>query len=48
VVLGIEPADAPEAVAAVLRAYGVDSAPRYAYRGTAGDRNIHQMSGRVV
>ena len=48
--VGIEPDDDPERVEAAQRLY-TDSdnfVRRYAYAGTAGDRNRHQMSGRVV
>ena len=48
VVLGIEagdPADGPETM---RRVYKVECARRFSYGGTAGDRNVHQMSGRVV
>ena len=43
---GIEPSDLQEQKEALLRMH-VD-AKRYAYRGTAGDRNVHMMSGRVI
>jgi hypothetical protein len=47
-VVGIEASDPPTAIEDVKRWSGVEYARRYAYRGTAGDRNVHVMSGRVV
>jgi hypothetical protein len=47
-VVGIEPSDPPDAIEDVKRWAGVEYARRLAYRGTAGDRNVHVMSGRVV
>lgn len=47
-VVGIEAADPPTAIEDVKRWAGVDYARRLAYQGTAGDRNVHVMSGRVV
>ena len=41
---GIEPSDSEQQLA-FLRTQG--EMRRYAYRGTAGDRNLHLMSGRV-
>ena len=48
--VGIESADDPERIAAVKRLYtDTDNfVRRYAYAGTAGDRNRHEMTGRVV
>ena len=48
--IGIESTDAPERVEAVQRVYTETDnfMRRYAYAGTAGDRNQHQMSGRIV
>lgn len=48
--IGIESTDAPERIEAVRRLYmdGDNLMRRYAYTGTAGDRNRHQMSGRVI
>ena len=48
--IGIEPADEPERVAAVqrLQTETDNLVRRYAYAGTAGDRNQHQMTGRIV
>jgi len=48
--LGIEPADDPQRVEAIKRFHaGNDNlVRRYAYAGTAGDRNRHEMSGRIV
>ena len=43
---GIEPSDSEQQKEAFLRMHA--DARRYAYRGTAGDRNVHLMSGRVV
>lgn len=47
--LGIEPSDEPERVASVKRFHTSSDnlVRRFAYAGTAGDRNRHEMSGRV-
>jgi hypothetical protein len=46
--LGIEPQDTPEELSNILLAPGnFQLTRRYAYRGTAGDRNVHQMTGRI-
>jgi len=42
---GIEPSDSREWCESFKKVYGPFQ--RFAYQGTAGDRNIHQMSGRV-
>lgn len=42
---GIEPADSPDYLDMVKKAH--PTLRRFAYRGTAGDRNLHTMSGRV-
>jgi hypothetical protein len=47
-VYGLEPSDPPTAIEDVKRWAKVDYARRLAYAGTAGDRNVHIMSGRVV
>lgn len=44
--VGIEPTDSPEEVAALKDVYR-EPVRRFAYRGTAGDRHIHRMSGRI-
>ena len=44
---GFEATDAPDLIEDVKRWSRVDHARRLAYGGTAGDRNIHVMSGRV-
>jgi hypothetical protein len=46
-VVGIEPGDAPDAAVNVELTYRVKRVRRFSYRGTAGDRNVHQMTGRV-
>jgi hypothetical protein len=46
-VYGIEPSDPPTAIEDVKRWSKVEYARRLAYAGTAGDRNVHVMSGRV-
>jgi hypothetical protein len=43
---GMEETDAPDLIEDVKRWSGVDHARRLAYAGTAGDRNVHVMSGR--
>ena len=44
-VVGIEASDERTLRDALVEQHG--PMRRYAYRGTAGDRNVHQMSGRV-
>jgi hypothetical protein len=46
-VIGIEPDDAPEIVEANRIMLGDRFRRSLGYRGTAGDRNVHVMSGRV-
>jgi hypothetical protein len=46
-VVGIEPGDPQDAAETMRRVYKVDYARRLSYGGTAGDRNVHVMSGRV-
>ena len=46
-VIGIEPDDLPEFIDANRQLVGDRMARTLAYRGTAGDRNVHMMSGRV-
>ena len=46
-VVGVEHSDPPDLIETVKRVAGVEYARRLAYRGTAGDRNVHVMSGRV-
>ena len=47
---GIEPKDDPERIDAVKRLHAENGnlVRCYAYAGTAGDRNRHEMSGRIV
>ena len=45
--IGIESSDSDEEVDRFKRFHGDDLARRFAYAGTAGDRNQHIMSGRV-
>ena len=47
-VVGMEESDPPGTIEDVKRWAKVDYARRLAYEGTAGDRNVHQMSGRIV
>ena len=47
-VYGMEETDAPTTIEDVKRWSKVDFARRLAYSGTAGDRNVHVMTGRVV
>ena len=47
-VIGIEPKDSPEMIEANRRLVGERLLRTLAYRGTAGDRNVHVMSGRIV
>lgn len=46
--LGIEATDPPEQIAAAAKLGESERVRVYAYRGTAGDRNVHAMSGRVT
>jgi hypothetical protein len=48
--IGIEPTDAPERIEAwkQFHAQSDNFVRRYTYGGTAGDRNRHQMTGRVL
>jgi hypothetical protein len=48
--IGIEPTDAPDRIEALRQVYSDrdNLVRRYAYGGTAGDRNRHQMTGRVL
>jgi hypothetical protein len=46
--MGIEPSDSPEIIERYRSTYEGMIARRFAYRGTAGDRNAHMMSGRTV
>ena len=47
---GVEPTDDPERVEAFKRLHADNGnlVRRYSYGGTAGDRNRHEMTGRVV
>ena len=47
-VIGIEAEDSPDCVESFQRIHANDLARRFAYAGTAGDRNQHMMTGRVV
>jgi hypothetical protein len=46
--IGIEPADTAESIEANRQMAGERLVHSFVYRGTAGDRNVHVMSGRVV
>jgi hypothetical protein len=48
VVVGIEESDPPDAPETMRRVYGVEYVRRFGYWGTAGDRNVHLMTGRVI
>ena len=47
-VYAIDPDDPQDAIEAIRRWLGVESMRRFSYRGTAGDRNVHVMSGRTA
>ena len=47
-VIGIEAEDSPNCVESFQRIHANDLARRFGYAGTAGDRNQHMMTGRVV
>jgi hypothetical protein len=44
---GIQPSDPPDTAESLKKWLGVECLRRLAYRGTAKDRNVHLMSGRV-
>ena len=46
-VIGIEPDDSPEMIEANRQLVGDRLLRTFVYRGTARDRNVHLMSGRV-
>ena len=46
-VVGIEPIDSPDEIEAFKRHYAERLGRRFGYFGTAGDRNIHVMTGRI-
>ena len=46
-VVGVELTDTPERIELARRMCPEGLARRFAYRGTAGDRNVHVISGRV-
>jgi hypothetical protein len=46
-VIGMEAEDYPEKVESFLRLYADKLARRFTYGGTAGDRNVHAMTGRT-
>lgn len=46
-VIGIERSDSPEQVESFKKYHQKDLVRRFAYGGTAGDRNVHVMSGRI-
>ena len=46
-VIGIEPSDSDEEVECFKRYHARHLIRRLAYNGTAGDRNVHLMSGRI-
>jgi hypothetical protein len=46
-VIGIELEDLPDMIDANRRLIGERLVRTLAYRGTAGDRNVHMMSGRI-
>jgi hypothetical protein len=45
--IGIEPGDAADIIGANRRLVGDRLARSLGYRGTAGDRNVHVMTGRI-
>jgi hypothetical protein len=47
-VIGIDVEDSPDQVEAFQRFHAKDLVRRFGYAGTAGDRNQHMMTGRVV
>lgn len=46
-VLGFEPSDDAATINRTKRHYGTRLGRRFSYGGTAGDRNVHAMSGRI-
>jgi hypothetical protein len=47
-VYAIDPDDPQDSIEAVRRWLGLEGMRRFSYRGTAGDRNVHVMSGRTA
>ena len=47
-VIGIEPSDSPDMIDANRRLVGERFLRSLRYRGTAEDRNVHVMSGRIL
>lgn len=46
--LGVEPGDNPQEVATAKMIYAENTVRYFRYAGTAGDRNVHEMTGRVT
>lgn len=46
--VGLESDDSSQVVENFRQVYAENLTRRFAYRGTAGDRNVHAMTGRVV
>lgn len=46
--MGFEPSDSEEQRVTYESIYGPNRKRRFRYLGTAGDRNVHQMTGRVT
>ena len=46
-VVGIEPIDSPDEIEAFKQVYAECLGRRFGYFGTAGDRNVHVMTGRI-
>jgi hypothetical protein len=47
IVIGLEVDDPPDTLETMCRVYKAECWRRFRYGGTAGDRNVHQMSGRT-
>src|SRR4051812_12611687 len=46
-VIGLEADDPRDTLGMICLAYKAECSRRFSYGGTAGDRNVHQMSGRT-
>ena len=46
-VIGLEADDPPDTLKSMCRVYKAECSRRFSYGGTAGDRNVHRMSGRT-
>ena len=45
--IALEADDYPERAQSFMQVYGEKLGRRFSYGGTAGDRNVHMMTGRI-